>query len=389
MTSKKSIQQSKKGTFCIEEGKGVGYYLRTLFLLILLIFFFVYGAFSQGEWAKNTFVGVGGHFGNSLPEYPFLTAITNENITSIDLSFSKKTYGNNPWEEGYNFPEMGLSFFHSTLGNNEILGKEWALNYFFKIYWSKKHKIRPFNQIGIGLNYVTQKFDQNSNFLNVAVGSHVNIHFNCRLGLNAILSQKWELNGGLSFDHYSNGNTSEPNLGINNVTAFIGVARSLGERTELVLNGKTEHSAQNSVKIWWGTGGKHTRLLATQFYITQSISADFERSFFRKFSFGIGPDFFYDTSVKNSLETLNQEYRPKDAFQTGMHISQSMVYNRLTLTLQEGLYIGLKEPVHGYPMYNRGIIQYQVSPFWAIRLSMKSHLHILDFPELGIGIKLK
>lgn len=135
-------------------------------------------------------------------------------------------------------------------------------------------------------------------------------------------------------------------------------------------------------------GGKHSRALSSKYFFTSSLSYELSRAFFRKFHFGIGADLFYDSSVKNSLEKKEQLYRKSNSFQTGIHVTQTLVYNKLSLSLQQGVYLLLTEKVDNYPVYTRGLIQYKVSKRFLVRLSMKSHFHILDYPEVGFGYKL-
>jgi hypothetical protein len=49
--------------------------------------------------------------------------------------------------------------------------------------------------------------------------------------------------------------------------------------------------------------------------------------------------------------------------------------------------LGLKEMVGNHPIYSRGIMEYQINRHFLVRFAMKSHLHILDFPEIGFGYK--
>ena len=111
-------------------------------------------------------------------------------------------------------------------------------------------------------------------------------------------------------------------------------------------------------------------------------------SFFRKIHFGIGTDLFYDSGVKSSLLGIDKIYKSIYHFQTGIHVSQSIVYNKFRISIQEGVYLLLREKVNEYSIYNRGIIQYEINDKTSVRLSMKSHLHILDYPEIGFGFKL-
>jgi hypothetical protein len=334
-------------------------------------------------------LGVNYHRGYSLPEYSnFLLKVTDP-IQSIDVTLSKQTVGKTSWEQVFNYPEYGLSLFYSTLGNKEVFGNELALTYFFKIYLLSRPKFKLYNRIGIGLDYVTKRFDLETNPTNVAVGSHVNIHFNCRFGGSYSLSEKLNLNAGLSFDHLSNANTAEPNLGINYLTAFTGLSYYLGQKTEQKRLELPTHEAQNSWYLFGSIGGKHLQSLSTKYFVVNSLSLEYVRESYRILHFGAGVDVFYDSSVPAFLEKDGRSFSQSNYFQTGIHISQTLRYNRFSLSLQEGIYIGLKNEVVKKTMYNRGIIKYDLSEFWSVRLAMKSHLHILDYPEIGIGIKLK
>lgn len=355
--------------------------------IVVLCLLFGFQTYAQNKMTDNLNGMVNFHSGYNLPEYPFISSITNDYIRSLDICVFKETVGENKWEQLYNYPSYGLSFFYSTLGNDEVFGREFTLTYFFKMYFLSKNRFRLFNRIGIGLNYVNRKFDFKNNYLNVAVGSKVNIHFNFRIGANYALSDKFSLNTGLSFNHFSNANTSEPNLGINYLTGFGGVSYSLGKKSEKKTHKLEAHRRENSFSLFASIGGKRSRALVSTYFLTSSFSFEFNRAITRKFLFGIGSDLFYDSSVESSIKKGNKDYRKSDSFQTGIHLSQSIVYNRLTLSIQEGFYLFLTEKVGDYPLYTRGVVQYQVNNHFLIRIAMKSHLHVLDYPEIGFGYK--
>ena len=316
------------------------------------------------------------------------TYITNDYIHSIDFSIVKETSGENEWEQIFNYPEFGLSLFYSSLGNDEIFGREFSINPFFRTNIIYKERFKLYNQIGVGLSYVNKKFDAENNYLNVAIGSNINLHFNLRFGVNYNIYNKLAINLGLSFDHLSNANTSEPNLGINYITAYTGLSYLIGQRTTKQKTVFNPHIKKNYFNIVTNIGGKYSRALSSKKYVTASISFEAKRECYKAFHLGIGADIFYDNSVEDQLLDAGKEYKSVDSFQTGLHFSQKIVYNRLSLTIQEGLYIGLLEKVENYRIYNRGIISYQINKKISIRLAMKSHLHILDYPEFGFAYKL-
>lgn len=360
-------------------------YIKTLIVTICLLQ--IFQAHAQSKITDNLNGRVNFHSGYNLPEYSFIQSLTEDYVRSLDVSLFKETAGKNKWEQLYNYPSYGVSLFYTTLGNNKVFGKELALTYFFEVYFLSKNRFRLFNHTGIGASYVNKKFDLKNNYMNVAVGSNFNIHFNFRLGADYKLSDKFTFNTGLSFDHYSNGNTSEPNLGINCLTGFGGISYCLGQRIEKQQHEIEACSNDNSFMFFASIGGKHSRALTSTYFYTTSYSFEFSRAFTHKIHLGIGSDLFYDSSVESSLKKKNKNYKSSNSFQSGFHLSQSIVYNKMSFSLQEGIYILLTEKVNNYLIYNRGVFQYQVTDHFLVRLAMKSHLHILDYPEIGFGYK--
>ena len=360
------------------------------YVLIYSIFFVqtIYSLNAQNRYFDDVKLLGGFHYGLNIPEYQMFTYVTDDYVRSVDFSVIIETNGKNDWEQIFNYPEYGVSLFYSSLGNDDVFGREFALIPFFRTNIIYKKKFKLYNQIGVGLSYVNKKFDSENNYLNVAVGSHVNLHFNLRFGMNYELNSKISVNMGVSFDHFSNANTSEPNLGINCITAFTGLSYSLGNKTEKRKTVLSPHSKENYYSIITNIGGKYSRALSSKKYITSSISFEAKRKCYRAFHLGLGVDLFYDSSVEDQLSDAGESYHTSNSFQTGIHFSQTVVYNRLSLSLQEGVYIGLVEKVENYKMYNRGIIAFKINERCSIRLAMKSHLHILDYPEFGVSYNL-
>jgi len=362
-------------------------------IILIHIFFLLIACLSNNIQAQNKLtddlkISLGLHYGFNLPEYQMFTYITNNYIHSVDVSIIKETSGKNEWEQIFNYPEYGLSLFYSSLGNDDIFGREFSVNPFFRTNIIYKENFKLYNQIGVGLSYVNKKFNAEDNYLNVAVGSNINLHFNLRFGINYSFYNRFAINSGISFDHFSNANTSEPNLGINYITAFTGLSYRIGQKTTKKKTILSPHIKENYFNIVANIGGKYSRALSSKKYVTASISFEAKRKCYKVFHLGIGADIFYDNSVEDQLLDAGKEYKSIDSFQTGFHFSQTVIYNKLSLSLEEGLYIGLVEKVEEYHIYNRGIISYQINKKLSIRLAMKSHLHILDYPEFGLAYKL-
>ncbi len=68
---------------------------------------------------------------------------------------------------------------------------------------------------------------------NLVVGSRVNAYINVGFLLTWNPSQYWSVSGGLDLTHFSNGNTSYPNAGVNTVGIRLGAARYFGPERQL------------------------------------------------------------------------------------------------------------------------------------------------------------
>jgi hypothetical protein len=314
--------------------------------------------------------------------------LVEDNVQSFSINLLRKTTGKSFWEQVYNYPEYGLSLFYSTLGNDRIHGREISIFPYFRLDIISGKRFDLYNETGIGLAYVSRKFDLQENPLNIAVGSHVNIHFNLKLGFQYKTAGRLKLHSGLSFDHFSNSNAREPNLGLNYATLYAGVKYRLGEQSE-----KMEHLIEAPEKSYhyefiYSAGGKHPRAVGSDLYFTSSATFEFKWEPFRVLHFGIGADLFYDTSTEAEMLTLElKNYRGLFDFRSGIHFSQEFVYNKFSLIIQEGFYLLLRDEVDQNVMYNRGIMRYRISNRFFVQLAMKSHLYILDYAELGLGIR--
>lgn len=67
---------------------------------------------------------------------------------------------------------------------------------------------------------------------NLSVSTNVTAMLGLGLKLNYELSDRWQVSAGVNATHYSNGNTSLPNSGINSVGATVGVAYAFDSRSK-------------------------------------------------------------------------------------------------------------------------------------------------------------
>ena len=365
----------------------VGHYYRLLIIFPGLLFSLPVIT-AQPGFLDDLYVTATYHKGFVLPEYKYFLYIVEDPVQSLGLNFSRRTTGKNDWEQLYSYPEYGLTVFYSTLGNDNVYGSEIALLPFFNYPIFSKKRVSVDNQIGLGISYVTRKFDLEDNYQNIAVGSKLNMHFNLRLEVKIQVLKRYQLHTGLSFDHFSNANMQEPNIGINYITSYAGIGFLVGNSSHPQVHELTPHRKDHGLELIYSFGAKHTRAFQSTTFFTSSGTVEFKWDLFRVFHVGVGADLFYDSSTETEMQALHRTgFKDYYDFRTGLHLSQEFVYNRVSLIVQEGIYLFLTDRVNNKIMYNRGIVRYKISDHWFVGISMKSHLHILDYPELGLGYR--
>lgn len=81
-----------------------------------------------------------------------------------------------------------------------------------------------------GLSFGWKAYDEHSNSFNQMMGSKLNAYLNANFYLNWMLTRKLDLRAGLSLTHFSNGNTSIPNTGLNTSGLNIGLSYNFSRR---------------------------------------------------------------------------------------------------------------------------------------------------------------
>ena len=103
----------------------------------------------------------------------------------------------------------------------------------------------------LGLAYGWKKYDAVSNPDNRVIGSRMTAHISVDFYLRYRLSKQWDLNLGASVTHYSNGNTSIPNAGLNIAGLKVGAAYYFRERGRVGAPPSSKQSPPSSKRWTW------------------------------------------------------------------------------------------------------------------------------------------
>ena len=143
----------------------------------------------------------------------------------------------------YPHAKQGIGVGYNTFFNSSELGD--PLN----VYIFQTSRIANITQNlsfdyewNFGTSIGWKKYDKEKNPLNMVVGSNTNAYINLGFLLNWQISSNTNLRGGVGVTHYSNGNTSYPNSGVNTIGASVGVTRFFGNNEKSAYPYRPTHN---------------------------------------------------------------------------------------------------------------------------------------------------
>lgn len=128
------------------------------------------------------------------------------------FQFSSQSLADRIW--GGVYQGAGVGYFR--FGNTAEIGNPVALYLFQGARIATFFSRMSFNyEWNFGLSLGWKPYDPERNSYNVMVGSKMNAYINTNFYFDWVLSSCFNLNAGVSLTHFSNGNTSFPNAGLN------------------------------------------------------------------------------------------------------------------------------------------------------------------------------
>ncbi|HRF69012.1 MAG TPA: acyloxyacyl hydrolase [Muribaculum sp.] len=140
------------------------------------------------------------------------------------FSFSDATKLGRMYPEAY----QGIGIGYTSFFNSDRIGNPIGL-YIFQgapiVHLSDRLSLNY--EWNFGATFGWKKYDPELPHVNLVVGSKVNAYINLGLMLKYRISKRINLTAGIDMSHYSNGNTSWPNPGVNSIGGRVGVVYTL------------------------------------------------------------------------------------------------------------------------------------------------------------------
>lgn len=325
------------------------------------------------------------------PSYPPIL----HNAKAYQLLFEKKTSGKSHWHSLYHYPSICWAAGIWDLGNDEVLGNSLVIQPIFKqTIFHEKNFTLDYN-VSTSLAYFTKIFSFSQNPQNTAVGSHLSSTSNIGVSITHTILQKWAYTAGIGLSHFSNGNTSSPNLGINIPAASLAISYKIAERQAIPIIKDSlpiiSKKIYPAIKIAYGfsealtPNGPKYPFYSGSFFLNKNLS--------HWFRLRMGSELFYSQKAKEAMYDLqvNTKTLQNSTWGLAVFAGGELLIGHLSLVMQGGPNI-LQPFQMKYRIYSKIGLQYypfdtQLRPRKQIYAGVYVHAHSgeADFTEFGIG----
>ena len=333
----------------------------------------------------------------------------NASYPAFEASIYQSTFGKNEWEAVYDYPYLGLTFYHANFGvnfeNNPEVGS--ALGSVFAVYPFINYPIIPGDQsqltfkMGVGLGYLTKCFDNIENYQNFSIGSHLNAAANLSFEYRQRLNPRLMTVASFGLTHFSNGSTKLPNYGLNTFSAALGLAYYLlPPQVNLTPTRRPEHKPfEFDHKHWfyvdldYGIGFKNVSQTlggdSTHYYRVHDLSTYLLVPFSPYSSAGMGLSLALDLSdqtlpgydtlnIKNNLQLTRINY----------NLCYAMTMNRLSYYFEFGWHLKYNNiPLSKGNIYQKITARYQLYDNIYANLALMTHFGRADYLCIGLGYR--
>ena len=361
-------------------------------LYILLLFPALFWA--QEKEVNPHFYDVQWYTGTMLKHNKNVAHLVKAHPQGLILSYNRKTYGENYWQQSYNYPDWGVSFIYQDF-NNEVLGQNYGLYGHYNFYFFNRSLVF---RIGEGVTYNTNPFDIDTNFKNNAYGSTLVASTYLLFNYNKPrIYNRFGMRAGVSFVHHSNGSFKSPNSGTNVVGINVGVTYDVDgdlEKTYKVQEIDTKSFAEKIKFNFVLKGGLNEGDiigLGQQPFAVLTAFADKRLNYQSTIQFGT--ELFLSKFLQKEIEYRAASFQSstltgdEDYKRVGVFVGHEFRLGDFAIPTQLGYYLYWPYE-YELRVYTRiGVKYYFTEKLFAVGM-VKTHAANAEAIEFGLGIRL-
>lgn len=254
--------------------------------------------------------------------------------------------------------------------------------------------------------------------VNTIFGCTLNAYLNAGINLNIPITRYLAVGGEFGYFHMSNGRVCMPNIGMNTLYGSVGLTATLNSDVEKEPVKFPDLPYAWSLNIT-GAAGAHKAAIADKHrFLISSFHAGAVYHANNWYGVGFGLDAFYNGAIDNDTDRSLYVKRPEgystiDKIRVGVSLNNEFKFGAVTAIVDWGVYLfnpsrhyyDCDHPIYGYgkrPLFYKNDGAGTDEAFHYIRFGMrcrvwdniylqasaKTHLHIAEYIEFGIGYQI-
>ena len=344
---------------------------------------------------KNLQIEIRPSYGFIICHHPELKHFKTH-LPMFEISLQQVTLGNQYWQSKLNYPAVGINFIYSGLGGNPELGQVFSIYPYLSFNFLKSQKNQLNMRLGVGMSYLTNKFDAKTNYKNTFIGSNLNAALAISFEYNRFITKRLSIAMFVGLTHFSNGSRRAPNNGLNIAHAGISTKYFINEPK---LRYPEQPKDNQQFKSW-----KKENL---SFYIAftyaikdideyigynkswsvYNVQIHLLKRLTRMSKLGIGFDIVYDMTDKEILKVKEIEFSDVEILKPGINLAYELMLNSTSFMFHFGTHLAGKEMCEGYVYQKLGIKQNLGKHFFAT-MALTLHYGWADNVSFGLGYKI-
>ncbi|MDE6695622.1 MAG: acyloxyacyl hydrolase [Muribaculaceae bacterium] len=173
--------------------------------------------------------------------------------TSLHLKYGFTFSPLSPYGRYFPASWQGLGASVNFLGNSKGIGTPISIYAFQGApIFRFSNRLSLYYEWNFGASFGWKRCDGYTAYSNLVVGSNVNAYINLGTGIQWKINDEYALSAGIDLTHFSNGNTSFPNPGVNLAGIKVGVSKSIGQPHKHSDNSQNFRNDSVKFKRSWG-----------------------------------------------------------------------------------------------------------------------------------------
>lgn len=314
---------------------------------------------------------------------------------SLNYLFQDKT--TDFYARRYHYPLRGYGLSYDYLGNRDITGHAVSaytlmhFNFVDRPTWQFGMRISP------GLAWLTHKYDAVTNPENIAIGAHLNFHFDVNVNFNVVIDGRYNLRTAFGLLHYSNGSVLKPNLGLNQLYLSLALSERLADTP--IAHKKEAVAPHFRQHEFWAM---LTGCVADEYserpnsrgggFLCSTAATGYNFRYGGMGKVGLSVDMFYNSNLNYDFDTKNDSLiclhnSFANIMRIGLGIGHQLIYKRFELLTFAGVYFYNKVKPNDF-LYTRIGGRFYITDFMFIDLTLKAIGFKAQYIESGIGFAI-